>query len=216
MIAGPAGLSLVLSGPSGGGKTSVCNALLQQRTDVEFSISATTRAPRAGEVDGEEYHFVSSDRFQEMVQNGDMLEWAEVHGEQYGTPKSNISACLASGRTLLLDIDVQGARHMRRKVNAAVLVFLLPPSAERLLERLHHRGSEDPVSVQRRMQSALLELKAVEEFDYALVNDDLACTVDVVESILVAERASVRHLGSSVLEKAAELADELQETMSGR
>ncbi len=214
MIAKHVGLVLVLSGPSGGGKTSVCNVLVQRRTDVEFSISATTRAPRVGEVDGAQYHFVSTDRFQEMVRNGDLLEWAEVHGECYGTPRLNLSRSLESGRTLLLDIDVQGARHVRRNVEDAVLVFLLPPSAERLLERLHGRGSEDALTLQRRMQSALSELEAVDEFDYAVVNDDLTTTVDVVESILVAEGASVRRMGSSVLDKAAELAAELRETMS--
>lgn len=215
MMHGHTGLPLVLAGPSGGGKTSVCDALLQRRTDVEFSISVTTRAPRAEEVDGAHYHFVSTERFQEMVRNGDLLEWAEVHGEHYGTPRSNLSECMESGRTLLLDIDVQGARHVRRNVESAVLVFLLPPSAERLLERLHGRGSEDAVAVQRRMRSALSELEAVDEFDYAVVNEDLVSTVDVVESIIVAERASVQNLGSSVVEKAAKLAAELQETMSG-
>jgi guanylate kinase len=114
----------------------------------------------------------------------------------------------------LLDIDVQGARHVRRNVEDAVLVFLLPPSAERLLERLHGRGSEDALTLQRRMQSALSELEAVNEFDYAVVNDDLTTTVDVVESILIAEEASVRRMGSSVLDKAADLAAELRETMS--
>jgi len=150
-----------------------------------------------------------------MVRNGDLLEWAEVHGESYGTPQSNFSECMGSGRTLLLDIDVQGARRVRRNVESAVLVFLLPPSAERLLERLHGRGSEDAMAVQRRMRSALSELEAVDEFDYAVVNEDLVSTVDVVESIIVAERASVQNLGSSVLEEAAKLAAELQETMSG-
>lgn len=215
MIAGHIGIPLVLSGPSGGGKTSVCTALLQRHADVEFSVSATTRAPRSGEVNGTQYHFVSGDQFQEMVRNGELLEWAEVHGDYYGTPKANLSGCQAAGRTLLLDIDVQGARRVRRNVDAAVLVFLLPPSAKRLLERLHRRGSEDAVAVQRRMQSALSELEAVDEFDYAVVNDDLVSTVDAVESILAAERLSVRRPGSSVLEKAAALAAELQETMSG-
>jgi guanylate kinase len=165
-------------------------------------------------VDGAQYHFVSTDRFQEMVRNGDLLEWAEVHGESYGTPRLNFSRSLESGRTLLLDIDVQGARHVRRNVEGAVLVFLLPPSAERLLERLYGRGSEDALTLQRRMQSALSELEAVDEFDYVVVNDDLTTTVDVVESILVAEGASVRRMGSSLLDKAADLAAELRETMS--
>ncbi|MFQ5528940.1 MAG: guanylate kinase, partial [Gemmatimonadota bacterium] len=173
MIAEGNGMALVLSGPSGGGKTSVCDALQERRTDVEFSISATSRSPRPGEVDGMHYHFVSRDRFREMARNGDLLEWAEVHGELYGTPLSNLGACTDSGRTLLLDIDVQGARQVRRNLESSVLVFLLPPSAERLLERLRRRGSEDTDALQRRMRSALSELEAVGEFDYALVNEDL-------------------------------------------
>jgi len=165
-------------------------------------------------MDGVQYHFVSRDRFQEMVRNGDLLEWAEVHGEFYGTPKANLTGCQESGRTLLLDIDVQGARRVRRNVAAAVLVFVLPPGADQLLERLHGRGSEDALAVERRMQSALSELEAVGEFDYAVVNDDLISTVDAVESILSAERVSMGRLGSSIREKAAALAAELQETMS--
>lgn len=209
------GFPLVLSGPSGGGKTSVCDALRHRRTDVEFSISATSRSPRAGEVDGVHYHFVSRDRFQEMARDGDLLEWAEVHGELYGTPMSNLSVCSDSGRVLLLDIDVQGARTVRGNLPSAVLVFLLPPSAGHLLERLRGRGSEDPDALQRRMRSALLELEAVSEFDYVVVNDELSSTVDAVESILVAECAAVRRLGADVMGRAAALAAELKETMSG-
>ncbi len=210
----PKGFPLVLCGPSGGGKTSVCDALLNRRADVDFSISATTRSRRSTEVDGAQYHFVSRDRFQEMVRNGDLLEWAEVHGELYGTPMANVAASSMTGHTLLLDIDVQGARQVRRHLDSAVLVFLLPPSAERLLERLRGRGSEDTEAVHRRMRSALSELETVGEFDYALVNEDLESTVDAVESILVAERATVRRLGPVVLDQAATLAAELQETMS--
>jgi guanylate kinase len=168
-----------------------------------------------GEVDGEHYHFVSRDRFQEMARDGDLLEWAEVHGEFYGTPLSNLSVYADSGRVLLLDIDVQGARAVRQNVQSAVLVFLMPPSAERLLERLRGRGSEDPGALQRRMRSALSELEAVREFDYAVINDELSSTVDAVESILVAERASVQRLGADAVDRAAALANELKETMSG-
>lgn len=208
-------MPLVFAGPSGGGKTSVCNALLERRTDVEFSISATTRPPRPGETDGAQYHFVSSNRFQEMVRNDELLEWAEVHGEYYGTPKAKLADCLAAGHTLLLDIDVQGARRIRQNVSSAVLVFLLPPSAAHLLERLHRRGSEDAEAVQRRMRTALSELEAVHEFDYVVVNDELESTIDAVESILVAEKHSVRRQGSAVLEKSESLVAELQESISG-
>lgn len=209
------GVPLVLCGPSGGGKTSVCEALRERRSDVEFSISATSRTPRDGEIDGVHYHFVSRDRFKEMARNGELLEWAEVHGELYGTPVSNLSVCSDSGSVLLLDIDVQGARAVRQKLKAAVLVFLMPPSAGHLLERLRGRGSEDPDALQRRMRSALSELEAVGEFDYAVINDDLSATVDAVESILVAERSAVKRLGADAVDRAAVLATELMETMSG-
>ena len=215
MSASPTGLPLVLAGPSGGGKTSVCSLLSNRHDDVEFSVSATSRSPRAGEVDGVHYHFVSRERFQEMARDGDLLEWAEVHGEWYGTPTANLAVCAEAGRVLLLDIDVQGARRVRRALESAVLVFLLPPSAQQLLERLRGRGSENSEGLQRRMRSALSELEAVGEFDYAVVNDDLNSTVEVVESILVAERASVRRLGAEAVERAASIAAELKEGMSG-
>lgn len=204
------GLALVLSGPSGGGKTSVCGELLRRRDDVEFSISATTRPPRPGETDGRHYRFVSREDFSRMTETAELIEWAEVHGELYGTPRDQLERCLEAGRTLLLDIDVQGARGIREQVPDAVLVFLLPPSAESMLERLDGRGSEDEETLRRRMRSAVAELEAVGEFDYGVVNEELDATVDIVEAILEAERRAVTRQGDQLAERARALAEALR------
>ncbi|HSM08309.1 MAG TPA: guanylate kinase [Gemmatimonadota bacterium] len=203
------GVPIVLSGPSGGGKTTVCDALVRRRADVAFSVSATTRAPRPDEVNDRHYRFVDRERFEQMAQAGELLEWAEVHGEMYGTPRDQFEGVRA-GRTLLLDIDVQGARDVRRRVPESVLVFLLPPSADSMLARLRKRGSEDEETLRRRMRTALAELDAVGEFDYAVVNEDLEATVDAVEAILEAERRAVTRLGANIVERADALAEALR------
>lgn len=207
------GIPLVLSGPSGGGKTSVCDALLRRRDDVTFSISATTRRPRPGETNGRHYRFLSRERFVEMTESGELLEWAEVHGELYGTPHDQLAA-VREGRTLLLDVDVQGARDIRRRVPEAVLLFLLPPSAEVMLQRLRGRGSENEEALRRRMQTAVAELEAVGEFDYAVINEELAATVDAVEAIVEAERRTLARLGADIRERANALAAALRETLT--
>ena len=214
MTVSPGNLAVVLSGPSGGGKTSVCRALLSSRTDVMFSVSATSRSPRLGEVDGADYRFVSRSGFEDMKNQGELLEWAEVHGDLYGTPCSSIDRSRETGKTLLLDIDVQGARQVRQNLDSAVLIFLLPPSVDALLSRLRGRGSEDASAVRRRMSSALSELEAVGEFHYVVVNDELDSTVTAVESILIAERASVGRLGDGILDRARVLVEELKSTLA--
>lgn len=207
------GVPLVLSGPSGGGKTSVCGELLRRRDDLAFSVSATTRAPRPDEENGRHYRFVDRARFRAMAEAGELLEWAEVHDELYGTPRDQLAA-VAEGRTLLLDIDVQGARDIRRRVPEAVLVFLLPPSAEVMIGRLRRRGSEVEAALRRRMRTALAELEAVGEFDYAVVNETLSDTVDAVEAILEAERRAVARLGGGLVERADELAAALRHALA--
>jgi guanylate kinase len=154
---------------------------------VRFSVSATTRPPRSGERDGADYRFLSCDSFDALVEADGLLEWAEVHGEMYGTPRESLSKASDAGCHLLLDIDVQGARQVREREPGAVLVFLLPPTAGVLVERLRRRGSEDDERVRRRLRTALSELEAVQEFDYVVVNDDLDVAVSAVEAILDAE-----------------------------
>ena len=175
---------LVLSAPSGAGKTTIAHRLRAQRDDVVFSISATTRAPRGGERDGVDYHFVARDEFQRMIDAGELMEWAEVHGSFYGTPLRNVRDAQARGQFLVLDIDVQGARQVRGKVPEAVHVFVLPPSGEALVQRLKGRGSEDDARVQQRLRNALAEIATAAEFDHVVVNDDLDAAVRDVNALL--------------------------------
>jgi guanylate kinase len=175
---------LVLSAPSGAGKTTIAHRLRSRRRDVVFSISATTRAPREGERDGVDYHFVAEDDFRRMIDAGELIEWAQVHGSYYGTPLSNVREAQARGQFLVLDIDVQGARQIRDKVPEAVHVFVLPPSGEALVHRLKGRGSEDHARLQRRLRNALEEIRTAREFDHVVVNDDLALAVADVNALL--------------------------------
>lgn len=198
---------IVLAGPSGGGKTTVRRELLQRRSDLVFSVSATTRRPRPGEVDGRDYQFLPRDEFESLVEGGDLLEWAEVHGDLYGTPRANLRRAREEGRHLLLDIDVQGARQIRQGQPDALTVFLLPPDYERLVDRLRGRGSEDAGTFRTRMQTALSELSEVDRFDYAVVNDELEDTVRAVESILAAENHRVKRLSPEVQRLVADLSD---------
>jgi guanylate kinase len=178
---------LILAAPSGAGKTTVARLLRERRDDVAFSVSATTRAPRSYERDGRDYHFLDEVEFHRMVEAGELVEWAEVHGNLYGTPLANFRSAVEQGSHLLLDIDVQGARQIRACVPEAISVFILPPSGSELAARLIGRASEPEVVRLRRLTNALSELEAAAEFDYVVVNDDLEYSVEAVEAILGAE-----------------------------
>jgi len=178
---------LVLSAPSGGGKTTVTRLLMQRRADLGYSVSCTTREPRTGEVDGVDYHFVTERQFLEHRERGEFAEWAVVHGKFYGTLKSAIAKVLDGGRHVMLDIDVQGAAQVAVAWPAAVLVFMLPPSVEVLLARLQARNSEEGSVLLTRLRSAHAELQVVSRYHYVLVNDDLEATVARVSSIIEAE-----------------------------
>ena len=188
----PSTFPLVLSAPSGAGKTTIAHRLRAARGDVVFSVSATTRAPREGERDGVDYHFVAEDAFRRMIDAGELIEWARVHGSFYGTPLANVRQAQARGQFLLLDIDVQGARQIREKVPDAVHVFILPPSGQVLVERLVGRGSEDDARVQRRLRNALEEIRTAGEFDHVVVNDDLDAAVADVNALLDGRAEAVR------------------------
>lgn len=192
---------LVLAAPSGAGKTTLARLLVDGSEEFVFSVSATTRPPRAGEVDGVHYHFVDRTRFERMAASGELLEWAEVHGALYGTPGAEVEAAEARGRHVVLDIDVQGARLIRSARPDALLVFVLPPSVEALRARLTGRGTEAPEQVARRFRTALEELRAVEEFDHVVVNDDLDGCLGEIRGIVRAERrraARARDLGAKL------------------
>ncbi len=185
---------LILSSPSGGGKTTIAKQLLERRNDVGYSVSCTTRSPRAGEQDGRDYHFLTREQFIARRDAGDFAEWAEVHGRLYGTLKDEVRRVLNAGKHVILDIDVQGARQIQRVFPESVTVFILPPSGEVLLDRLRSRKSETPQQLVVRLNSALEELRAVEEYEYVVVNDDLDQAVQRVGAILDAEVVSRERL----------------------
>jgi guanylate kinase len=178
---------LVLSAPSGGGKTTIARRLLDRRSDVGYSISCTTRRPRAGEQTGRDYFFLTTEEFKTRRERGEFAESAEVHGQWYGTLRSEIDRVLSQGKHVIMDIDVQGAAQLSRAFPQSVLVFLLPPSADVLLARLRARKTEDPASLARRMMNALEELRRAEEYQYVVVNDDLDRAVARVSAVIDAE-----------------------------
>ncbi|MGD0679472.1 MAG: guanylate kinase [Polyangiaceae bacterium] len=188
-------LLLILSSPSGAGKTTLTRMLLERCPELCFSVSHTTRTPRSGEVDGRDYHFVSRERFLDLVSRGAFLEWAEVHGNLYGTSVAEIERARAvwGCRGMLFDIDYQGARQIRSKVADVVAVFILPPSMEELERRLRGRASEAEDVVQARFRVARQEIEHYALFDYLVVNDDIGRAFDELRSIVVAERARREH-----------------------
>ena len=199
------GIPFVVSAPSGTGKTTVCRALVEADAGLRFSISHTTRPPRPGERDREDYYFVSRERFAELAAGGTFLEHAEYAGNLYGTSWAAIDEPLAAGIDLLLEIEVQGARQVRARRRDARLVFLVPPSFAALEERLRRRGSDSPEAVQARLELARRELSAVEWFDYVIVNDEVPRCVAALREVIDAERrgesgaARARHGREAVL-----------------
>lgn len=184
---GRQGFPIVLSAPSGTGKTTIARRIIAERQDVEYSISATTRTPRVGEIDGEAYHFLSMEEFNASVAKGDFAEYALVHGNMYGTLRSEIERITLGGNHVIMDIDVQGAAQFASAFPDSVRIFILPPSGITLLERLTGRGTEDASTIVRRVTDALLELQAVSQYDYVVVNDDLDQAVEEVSKIIDAE-----------------------------
>ena len=192
---------IILSAPSGGGKTTIARALLGRRPDLGYSVSCTTRAPRAGEVQARDYYFMTRADFIAEREKGAFAESAEVHGNLYGTLRSEVERVLAGGLHVVMDIDVQGAVQFQRAFPQAVTIFILPPSAEVLLDRLRARKTESPAQLAARLQSALQELQQVGEYEYVIVNDDLERAVASVESIVDAEivsRERVKNLRQQV------------------
>lgn len=183
------GLLFIISSPSGAGKTTLARRLLAADSGIEMSVSVTTRAPRPGEQDGVDYHFVDRDRFETMKSHGELLEWARVFDNYYGTPRQPVEAAIAAGKDVLFDIDWQGAQQLSEKLKGdVVLVFVLPPSGNVLEDRLKSRAQDSAEIVARRMAAASAEISHWAEYDYVIVNTEIEKSAAAVQSILVAER----------------------------
>jgi len=181
------GLLLVLSGPSGVGKGTVCAALRNKAKDLVYSVSATTRKPRQGEVDGINYFFKTRQEFERMIAQDELLEWAEYVGNYYGTPAKFVHQTLAEGKDVFLEIEVQGAMKIKQKFPEAVFIFLAPPSLSELEKRITGRGTDDANVIRQRMTVAIDEIKLMEEYDYVVVNDQIDCACQRIMSIIEAE-----------------------------
>lgn len=183
------GRLFVISGPSGAGKSTIVNELKKLAPDVFVSISATTRPPRPGEKDGQNYYFMTVDEFIKLAEEGKFLEWAEVHGNYYGTPEAPIKEQLEKGKSVILEIDVQGALQVRKKYPDSVLIFIEPPDFKELVERLKKRSSDDEETIARRLENARYEMALASEYNYRVVNDDLTKAVKEVLRIIEKERS---------------------------
>lgn len=187
------GSLFIVSAPSGTGKTTILKKIMRDLPGISFSVSHTTRPPRAGEQDGVDYHFISRDDFVRMKDDGAFLEWAEVHGNLYGTSRKAVEEQLSAGKDLLLDIDVQGARQIRQAMNGdAVFLFIAPPSWQILEDRLSGRGTDAPETIRLRLDNARKEMEDAALYEYVVINDDLDMAVDMVRSIIVTERCRNR------------------------
>jgi guanylate kinase len=192
------GALLIISAPSGAGKTTICRKLLARRKDLRYSVSCTTRVPRAGEKSGSAYFFMSREEFKRKIARGEFLEWALVHDEYYGTPRRFVEDAVKAGDNVVMAIDVQGAMSIRRKHPAAILVFVLPPSIDALKSRLARR--RDPVeTVVKRLANSRGELAAAKDYDYVVINDDLEKAVAQISCILTAETLRTSRLDPSHL-----------------
>lgn len=186
------GFLLVLSGPSGSGKGTVSEALMAKNNEVKFSTSVTTRKPRSMEVDGEKYFFKTEEEFKDMVKNDELLEYAHVHTNYYGTPKEFVFQEIEKGEIVLLEIDVQGALQIKDKYKEAVFIFLLPPTMEELKHRIVSRGTESEKDIEIRFANAFKELDFVGKYDYFVVNDKVDQAVKDIENIIAAEKLRVK------------------------
>lgn len=183
------GLLLVLSSPSGAGKSTLSRRLLDVESDIALSVSATTRAPRSGEIDGRDYHFVTAAVFDDLVQTDALLEWAHVHANRYGTPATPVRAALSAGSDVLFDVDVQGTKQLRSRAPADVVsIFILPPSMAELERRLRARAQDAPDVIEARLARASEEITHWDAYDYVFVNDDLDACFARIRAVLAAER----------------------------
>lgn len=185
------GCLIVVSGPSGTGKGTVCSALLEKHKEIAYSISATTRQPRTGEVDGVNYYFLAKNVFEKMIEDGELLEWAEVYGNYYGTPLKKIQERLADGQDILLEIDTQGAMSVKEKFPDEIYIYIMPPSLKELERRLKTRGTDSAESIERRLKSAAGEMEIAERYNYIVVNEQVEQAVEQIAAIVDAEHCRV-------------------------
>ena len=183
------GILFVVSSPSGGGKGTLVNRVLEKVPNIAYSVSYTTRKPRPGEVNGREYFFLNQSTFEQMIERNEFLEWAYVHGKLYGTAQGQVTSEMTAGRDILLEVDVQGAASVRKLVPDSVSIFILPPSFETLRQRLIDRGTDTPEELDLRLRTAPEELKDYSQFDYVVINDDAERAASELAAIIIAERA---------------------------
>lgn len=181
------GLLIVLSGPAGVGKGTVCNALRAENTNIRYSVSATTRAPREGEVDGVNYFFKTREQFEQMIKNNELLEWAEYVGNYYGTPIDYVRNTIDNGHDIILEIEVQGALKVKEKFPDGVFIFLAPPSLKELRKRIVGRGTESEEVINKRMKVAREEIEMMKNYDYVVENDEVSRAVERIKAIVLAE-----------------------------
>lgn len=193
------GLLIVISGPSGAGKGTLCKALFEKNNNLCFSVSMTTRSPRHGEEDGVNYFFVSKEKFENMIANNEFMEYALVYDNYYGTPMKYVEDLLLKGRDVLLEIDIQGALKVKEVYKEGVFIFILPPSMEELKNRIKKRGSETEESLVKRFKAAFKEINFVSKYNYVVVNDTVECAVQKLESILIAEKCRVDRYKEGIL-----------------
>jgi len=194
MVSKKEGILFIVSGPSGVGKGTVINEVLKLVPDINLSISYTTRAPRKNETNGKEYFFVSEKEFTSMIERGEFLEWANVHGNLYGTPKRYIEEKLKNCEDVILEIDTQGARQVKKTFPDGVFIFILPPSIDELLRRLYKRGTESEEVIKLRLSNAREELKEWKWYNYTVVNESVSMTGEIIASIIKAERCKSSRL----------------------
>ena len=195
------GMLLVISGPSGTGKGTLIKMLMEQDPTLVFSVSATTRAPREGEINGVHYHFVSDEKYDQLVADGAFVEYANVHGKRYGTLRSEVYDRLERGENVVLDIDVQGALNVIATEKDKVSIFLLPPSLKELRRRLTDRGTETPEQIETRMHNAIWEISQKDKYEYKVINDDMNACLRTLQTIIEAERHASAHYSVEVPEE---------------